>query len=107
MRGLAIIAALALAGCDAAPDGYEYERDQFKRDEVTVSVVTYQNVDALREAARQFGVSAGDGRELHAFGMVNQTGPTCTIHIVEPSRSYQPEWVGHEFVHCIRGQWHH
>lgn len=104
-RSLILSAGLALSACSpSAPDGYRYEQTEFERDQVAVIVVAHPSEADLKRAAERLGVDAGEGRDLMAFGIVRANG--CTIHIVEPARSYRPEWIGHEFTHCIRGRWH-
>lgn len=31
----------------------------------------------------------------------------CVVHIVDPTVGYYPEFIGHEVMHCIFGDWHH
>lgn len=106
MRTLLIAAALALAACgQTGADGYEYGNATMARDVVTVTVIAYPSQAALRSAARNQGVKA-EGGALMAWATINDAAPRCTIHIVEPAAVYRPEWIGHEFTHCIRGEWH-
>jgi hypothetical protein len=30
----------------------------------------------------------------------------CNVYIMDPKVNYQPEWYGHELVHCMYGDWH-
>lgn len=106
MRRRAIFAALMLAGCrQQGADGYAYEHGEFDRRQIAVSVVEHPSLADLRAEAARRGVSDGD-REIMAFGLVSTDRPACEIHIVDPSRDYRPEWIGHELTHCIRGRWH-
>lgn len=104
MKHAALPLALALAACGPA-DGYRFEAAEFDRDRVVVTVVAHPSQAALLAEALAMGVDAGKGRELQAFGIIG-AGDACTIHIVEPARAYRPEWIGHEFTHCIKGRWH-
>lgn len=104
MRALLIM--LALAGCDASPDGYRFEQSEFERKTVIVTTITHPNAGDLRLAAAIEGVKVEPGHKLMAFGIVSKSEPRCTIHMVEPANKYQPHWIGHEFTHCIRGRWH-
>lgn len=105
-RSLLLAAVLALASCgQTGADGYEYAKGTMVRDTVTVSVVTYPSQAALRRAAADQGVRA-EGADLMAFATISEVAPRCTIHIVDPAAVYRPEWIGHEFTHCIRGEWH-
>jgi hypothetical protein len=106
MKRRAIFAALALAGCQQqGADGYAYERTEFDRREIAVTVVAHPSLADLRAEAARRGVSDGD-REIMAFGLVAADRPACEIHIVDPAKDYRPEWIGHELTHCIRGRWH-
>ena len=101
------LAALALASCKpAAADGYAFERAEFARDAIQLTIVRHATPAALRREADRLGVRVESDRKLAAFGMVGADKPTCTIHIVDPSVNYQPEWIGHEVTHCIAGRWH-
>lgn len=108
MLRLCLLAGLmALAGCSgAASDGYRYEGSEFERSGVTVTIVTHADLADLRRAAAARHIDPGPGRKIMAFSTVALDRPTCTMHIVDPSRSYGPQWIGHELVHCIRGRWH-
>jgi len=48
--------------------------------------------------------AVSDGRELMAWSIIR--AGNCEVHIVDPSRSYQPQWTGHEVTHCIWGRFH-
>ena len=105
MKRLALIAALMLTACEGS-DGYRYERTEFDRRQIAVTVVVHSSTADLRAEAKRLDVGAGEGKELMAFGIVKANRPACTIHIVEPANGYFPEWIGHELTHCIRGRWH-
>lgn len=100
--------ALLLNGCDTAPktgpDGYTFGTKQYEKSEVTINIVTYQSRKELLVVAKTFGVTNSD---LAAFSILR--GPNfnrCTIHMIDPSVIYEPEFVGHEMLHCFYGQWH-
>ncbi|SKB62105.1 hypothetical protein [Sphingopyxis flava] len=101
MRSLALLAAVLLAGCGPA-DGYQFERKEFERAAPNITVVTHPSLKALRDAAP---ASAKEGAaELQAWSAITSRG--CEMHIVDPTQSYQPEWIGHEAAHCVYGRWH-
>ena len=103
---LILLLAFALAACGRqAPDGYSFDRKEFDRSRVEVSVFTYGGEAALRHAAAEMGVQP-EGRKLMAFGFVEKGRAACTVHVVDPAVSYQPEWLGHELAHCLYGRWH-
>lgn len=106
IRRLALGALALLAGCDGAGDGHRYTRTEFVRDRVDVTVVVHPTLAALQREAARLDVRPAAGEELFGFGMVHPAEPRCTIHIVDPARTYRPQHIGHEFTHCIRGRFH-
>ena len=101
----ALIALALLVGCkQVAADEHVYAKTEWFSEKTTVSVVTYPSFPALRAGANRLGVKAGEGKRLMAFALATST--RCEMHVVEPSIDYQPQWIGHEFVHCIRGRFH-
>lgn len=90
-------------------DDYRFERKEFEHTTPTIRFVIHKNAKDLIAAAPPETV-----REVKAYGGTLQawsalTGPDlsiCTVHIIDPSVSYQPEWIGHEIAHCIYGRWH-
>lgn len=107
----ALILALTLAGCDArdnAPgtDGYRFGKAEFVRTSPVVEIVVHPGAADLQRAAKAAGVT-----EVHsaaAWSTLNPTDPArpCRIHIVDPAVKYEPEWIGHELMHCAYGRWH-
>jgi hypothetical protein len=83
---------------------------QFEKKIVTVEVVVHKDLDALQEEARRIGVVRklnDQSASVQAFTHLYPPNfDTCTIHMVDPSSHYAPEFVGHEFLHCVYGQWH-
>jgi len=101
VRRAALFAVVLLAGCGPA-DGYTFEQKEFDRSAPNITVVTHPSLKDLREAAP---ASAKEGKaELQAWSAITRHG--CEMHIVDPARSYQPEWIGHEATHCVYGRWH-
>lgn len=106
MRGALILAAaLLLTGCDQseAADGYAFEAATISRDRPNIRIVPHRSLAELRAAAPK-GIYDADKAKLMAWSIIRPD--ECEMHIVEPAASYQPEWIGHELVHCIRGEWH-
>lgn len=108
---LVFAAGLALEGCkqepragNIGPDGYRFEKQDFERTKLTITVVPYDNRKTFEAAARSRGIKEVD--LLMAFATYNPTKPECTVHIIRPSKHYGPQWIGHEFVHCIYGRFH-
>lgn len=98
---------LALTSCDTGPntgaDGYKFGKPQYERQQVQVNIVKYKTREQLVAAAKARGVNNPD---IAAFSVLHPPFDTCTIHMIDPSVRYEPEYVGHEFVHCLYGQWH-
>lgn len=97
---------LLLTSCEnrVGSDGYKFGEKQYEQTPVTVNIVTYSSAQELSNAARKWGVNNPD---VVAFTLLNSNNRSkCTIHIIDPAVKYQPEFVGHEFLHCVYGQWH-
>lgn len=104
-----LVTALLLMGCKQshAADGYAFASKQYDRGAVLINKREYRSFADLRAALparksrewKDTRVARGAWGELHSDG-------SCTIHFIDPSRSYQPEWIGHETAHCFYGDWH-
>lgn len=98
-----------VAACDQAPqpktgkDGYTFYNKQYEKETVTVDIKEYGSQKELYEFAKTRGI---DYPEIIAFSSVSESRSHCTMHIIDPTVSYEPEFVGHEFLHCVYGQWH-
>ncbi|RIA37465.1 hypothetical protein DFR49_3350 [Hephaestia caeni] len=109
MRRLAVIlvAVILLTACNQrGDDGYAFERQEFNRTHLSVTIVTHPSLADLQRAGGDAGADPGSGRELAAFSTLSATSPACTIHIVDPHVRYEPQWLGHEMAHCIYGRFH-
>lgn len=103
-----------MSGCkEQTADGYKFETKQWTANTITVKVVEYQDRDLLvSDFNKQKGTASGTiigDNELMAYSVIDRdaTGnETCTMHVIDPAQGYEPEWIGHEFTHCIHGQWH-
>lgn len=88
-------------------DGYLFERATAWNTGFQVKVVTYPSLAALRADRVKFDGSAYDSK-LIAFTVppswMNHN--TCEMHIVDPRVLYWPEYIGHEFVHCMTDNFH-
>ena len=110
LSGIAAIA-LAILPVSCGPqnsrtgsDGYTFGTKQYTQKKFTVVITEYPNRKEFLEAARAAGIKTPD---VIAFSkLVPPKFDTCKVHIVDPKVSYQPEFLGHEFAHCIYGQWH-
>jgi hypothetical protein len=104
-----IVLALGLTACkpaDSGADGYTFEQGTKPLPQLEIKVVKYPSFEAIKDAyakqpgARRLGVT----EELQAFSSYNDK--TCTIHMIDPAVNYQPEFFGHELVHCLYGNFH-
>lgn len=104
---LLLLLVLMLGSCEQAPkqgkDGYVFHQKQYEQNPITINFVTYKSQKDLYYAAKARGA---DYPKIVAFSVLTTKRDTCTIHMIDPTVSYQPEFVGHEFLHCAYGQWH-
>jgi hypothetical protein len=106
MKYLLLCSALILAGCNSqqGADNYSFGTKQYEKDSVQVSIVTYESPAKLQKIAKdKYRINSDT---LVAFSVLRPPFDKCTIHMVDPTVSYEPEFVGHEFLHCVYGQWH-
>lgn len=89
-----------------AADGYYFEKETFVRTELTVHVVLVQSQAEMEKLLASKNKTLAPGREVVAFSVLYTNTPECTIYMMDPKVVYQPEFVGHEFVHCVYGDWH-
>ena len=104
------IVALLLFGCDQAPrtgaDGYRFGEKQYTQTKISVELVLYPTREELDREINRRKLNTETTRVV-AFTSLYKDDPTrCTIHMMDPSVEYAPEFVGHEFLHCVYGQWH-
>ena len=109
MKRLLSLCVLALlSACNSkspGADDYYFGKKQYEMSSVQVKIVTYPSSAALQKVAGdKYGVKAKEN--IAAFSVLRPPFDKCTIHMVDPAVSYQPEFVGHEFLHCVYGQWH-
>jgi hypothetical protein len=104
---LALPLLLLLASCNntnTGTDGYVFGQKQYEQSSVNVNVVVYKNEQEIYKAAK---VRGADYPNIIAFTVLQGNNPsTCTIHMLDPAIKYKPEFIGHEFLHCVYGQWH-
>lgn len=104
-----LVLLLLIPGCEnrqKSADGYSFEEETFTRTELQVKVVLVQNQAEMERLLQQVGGKVAGGREVAAFATLGKDAPTCTIYMIDPNVDYQPEWIGHEFTHCVFGEWH-
>jgi hypothetical protein len=100
MRGL-LVTLLVLAGCADSGAAPQYSPDTFP-----VTMHWYEDAAELRTASIVRGVPV----EAEAFSVMTYRGDSyrCEIHMVRPAdlSAYTQELIGHEFAHCLFGDWH-
>ena len=115
MVGAAIIstALFSLVACDnpghqKGKDGYYFEKETFTRTEFPVEVVLVKDAAAITAAIKERNNIHGtiEPKNVAAFSVIRMNDPKCTIYMIDPKNKYEPEFIGHEFVHCIYGAWH-
>lgn len=87
-------------------DDYYFEQETFTRLENHVTVVLVKDQAEMAKLLAEQGRSVVSGREVAAFSVLSMMDSSCTIYMIDPKISYQPEFIGHEFVHCLYGEWH-
>jgi hypothetical protein len=111
---VAITTALfVLVACDntskqKGADGYYFEKETFTRTEFPVEVILVKDADAIAAEIKKRNNIQGtvEPKNVAAFSVVRLNDPKCTIYMIDPKNKYEPEFIGHEFVHCIYGVWH-
>lgn len=108
-----IVAVISLSGCgpqsdtSVGADGYSFGAKQYEKKSVVVEIQVYDSVQDLQQALANRGLANVDPTSVQAFSSLYPPDfDRCTIHMVDPSKQYLPEFVGHEFLHCVYGQWH-
>lgn len=88
-------------------DGYFFEKVDFVRDNLAISIVFYPDHESLVKAGvENHRIKVADGYQLHAFSFWLKNRSSCQIHIVDPKIKYDPTALGHEMTHCIYGEFH-
>ena len=114
ISAVAITAALfSLVACDnpshqKGKDGYYFEKGTFTRTEFPVEVVLVKDASAITAEIKKRNNIQGtiEPKNVAAFSVIRTNDPKCTIYMIDPKNKYEPEFIGHEFVHCIYGVWH-
>lgn len=89
-----------------ASDGYYFEKPQIEQMNFQTVVVTHETFEALQREAKLYGQKGIEGRDIIAFSIIYPREKLCVVHIYNPKKVYMPEFIGHEFTHCIYGNFH-
>lgn len=112
---LAVILVAVVVSCDNSQykkrgiDGYYFEKESFVRTEFPVKIRLVKSPEEMTQllAQRKKQINGQvDPKKVAAFAVIREDDPTCTLYILDPKTNYQPEYIGHELVHCIYGTWH-
>ena len=102
------IAALAIliASCKPVPktgaDGYTFGQKQYVKTSVQVNIVEFKTRQSFNKELARRGLT----EDVVAFTALKPPFDKCTIYMMDPSVEYVPEFIGHELLHCVYGQWH-
>jgi hypothetical protein len=103
MRHSLSLAALLLTAChQEGADGYSFDHKEYDQHQVTVTIIQHPSLADLRRRAPEATEQVRD--QLAAWSVLH--GDRCEVHVVDPTVSWQPEWIGHEVAHCAWGRWH-
>lgn len=85
-------------------DGYLFEKEDYPPlTDLKIKMVYY---DTLAELHQKAGEPKDSSLVAYTFPPSAENGFTCEIHVVDPRKLYWPEYIGHEFVHCLAGNFH-
>jgi hypothetical protein len=89
-------------------DGYYFEKETFTRTQLQVNVVLVQSQAEMTALIKEKDNVQGtiNPNLTAAFSTLAVNEPRCTIYMLDPKVQYEPEFIGHELVHCIYGVWH-
>jgi len=96
-------------GCEQSKqkggDGYYFESATMQRSHFETNVVLVKSPEDMVRAANDRGAKVPSNREIAAFAILGKD--TCTIYMLDPQvTKYDPAFIGHEFTHCVFGEWH-
>jgi len=88
------------------PDGYSFGSPEYVQHQFVTYVKVHKTREELRQAAKEKGMAYVP--DLAAFSYSGEVDgvPVCIVHVMDPHTIYEPEFIGHEFTHCMYGQWH-
>lgn len=103
-----------LVSCDNVPnhrkgaDGYYFEKESFTRTDFPVEIVLVKSSAEMSKliATKKNVQGTIEPKNVAAFSTIRIHDPKCTIYMLDPKIQYEPEFIGHELVHCIYGVWH-
>lgn len=87
-------------------DGYYFEKREYQKEEISVSVVVAKDRFEWKAYVRDKVGAFAEPSKLGAFAALRAEDNECTIYIKDPDWVYEPEYIGHELAHCVFGDWH-
>lgn len=81
------------------PDGYYFEGGNYTN-EVSVTLIFHKNREDLQKSIDDPDVAA------YTYTRKLKNGTLCEVHVVNPYKSYEPQYLGHEIFHCLFSNWH-
>ena len=107
-----VLLLIVITSCDSKPkrvgvDGYYFEKETFTHTSFPVEVVLVQSDAEMARLIREAKNVQGevDPKAVAAFSSIRSDG-RCKVYMIDPKIRYEPQWIGHEFVHCVYGVWH-
>lgn len=102
-HAVAAAAAMIFCACSKAPPPPPV---QYSPDTFTVAIHWHASEGALHQFARDHG----QPNPVDGFTIMTWRGDAylCDIHLVRPDRltASKEQLLGHEFAHCLFGEWH-
>ena len=103
---------VGLVSCSKnASDDYHFEQKEYTLLEQKFEFVVVDNITEWNSLVEQY--VGADGGDIGAFSRLrlnredpNLAGSECIVYIKDPEWVYEPEFIGHEIVHCLYGKWH-
>lgn len=90
-----------------ASDGYQFHSKEYTNEMTLITTKIFKTREEFNKEAERLGIQVQYGDEfLAAFSLVEKDPRFCTIYMVDQEVEYTPAFVGHEFLHCVHGQWH-
>lgn len=110
----AVLMMLLIGSCDqqsasnTGADHYRFSQKQYEKDSVLIDVTVFKTQAELIAAAKDHlkGTTVNPANVVAFSVLQPPTFDVCHIYMIDPAYRYEPEFVGHEFLHCIYGQWH-
>ena len=109
---------LFISSCDTdtnkkASDEYYFEDKEYTLIEQDYIFVVVENKKKWNDLVKQYFGSEYTGDQMGAFSRLrlnrqepNLAGSECIVYIKDPTWQYEPEYIGHEIIHCLFGKWH-